>query len=66
MAVKVIDAAPDPKVVKRISCQNCGARLEYTPIDVKRRSGTDYSGGPDGAEWVDCPNCGKNVIIRAW
>lgn len=66
MSVKVIDKEPDPKVVKRVSCGNCGARLEYVPNDVKRRDGTDYGGGPDGAEWVDCPKCEKPAIIRTW
>ena len=37
MAVKVIDPTPDPKVVKRVSCENCGARLEYVPLDVQHR-----------------------------
>ena len=66
MAVKIIDAAPDPEVVKCISCRQCGARLEYTPIDVQSVNGTDYGGGPDGQEWIICPNCNKQVIIRAW
>lgn len=66
MAVKVIDPTPDPQIVKRISCRHCGARLEYTPNDVRRRDGKDYTGGADGEEWVDCPNCGKKAIIRSW
>lgn len=66
MAVKIIDETPDPKVTKRISCCHCGTRLEYVPADVKTRHGTDYGGGPDGAEWVDCPKCGKQAVIRSW
>lgn len=66
MTVRIIDDTPDPEVVKRISCRNCGARLEYVPADVKRRDGTDYTGGPDGEEWVDCPKCQKRAIIRSW
>ena len=66
MAVKVINKGPDPKVVKHTTCGGCGAQLEFVPNDVKSRSGTDYGGGPDGAEWVVCPDCGKDVIIRSW
>ena len=66
MAVRVIDPTPDPEIAKKISCRNCGARLEYTPNDVKRIDGTDYSGGSDGCEYVDCPNCNKRAVIRSW
>lgn len=66
MAVKIVDETPDPDVVKRISCRNCGARLEYVPADVKTRNGTDYTGSADGEEYIDCPKCGKRAIIRCW
>lgn len=66
MVVRVIDVKPDPAVVKQVSCNGCGARLEYVPNDVKERHGTDYGGGPDGAEWINCANCGKQVILKSW
>ncbi len=66
MSVRVVDETPDPDVVRRVSCGNCGARLEYVPNDVKRRDGTDWAGGPDGEEWVDCPKCGKHATISSW
>jgi len=66
MTVKVISTEPDESVVKKVICKNCGATLEYVPNDVKSYHGTDYSGGPDGQEWVDCPNCDKKAIIRSW
>lgn len=66
MTVKIIDEIPDPKIVKQITCRNCGVRLEYVPNDVRERNGTDYDEGPNGEEWIDCPNCGKRVIIRVW
>lgn len=56
----------DDKAVKRVTCRECAAILEYTPHEVQRRSGTDISGGPDGEEWVPCPACGGRAIIRAW
>jgi hypothetical protein len=66
MAVRVIDPTPDPQVIKRISCNNCGARLEYVPNDVQSYNGTDYSGGPDGRTWIVCPQCNKDVTISSW
>jgi DNA-directed RNA polymerase subunit RPC12/RpoP len=64
--VKVIDETPDPKIVKQISCQACGVRLEYVPIEILTRSGHDYSGGPDGEDYIICPKCKSKVIIRSW
>lgn len=56
----------DQQVVKRTTCKNCAAILEYTLSEVKAYHGRDYSGGTDGKEWIDCPRCGKQVILRAW
>ena len=56
----------DESAVKRITCKNCASILEYTLSEVQEYSGIDYSGGPDGCEWVVCPNCGNNAIIRSW
>jgi DNA-directed RNA polymerase subunit RPC12/RpoP len=56
----------DDNLKKRVSCKNCSAIILYVKNDVKSYSGTDYGGGPDGHEWVDCPNCGKKAIIRSW
>ena len=56
----------------RITCKGsktdpgCGSILEYDRTDIKRYSGTDYSGGPDGREWIVCPKCGKDITLRAW
>ena len=56
----------DDSVAKKVTCENCSAVLKYLPKDVKERHGTDIGGGPDGAEWIVCPSCGKNVILRSW
>jgi hypothetical protein len=56
----------DETAVKRVTCRQCAAIVEYTPHEVKAVHGTDYGGGPDGQEWVDCPNCGKRAVIRSW
>ncbi len=64
--VRIVDEGPDPSVVKHVVCRGCGAKLEYVPNDVKERHGHDYSGGSDGSEWIDCPKCSKQVILRSW
>lgn len=66
MVVRIVEEKPDPSVVKKVICRNCGVTLEYVPNDVKSCHGTDYSGGPDGHEWVDCPKCNRKAIIRSW
>jgi ribosomal protein S27AE len=66
MTVRVIKKKPNKSVVKRKVCDNCGVTLEYTPQDIHRRDGTDYGGGPDGEEWIVCPECGKKVILKSW
>jgi len=66
MAVKVVKKKPDASVIKRKICANCGATLEYVPKDIKERHGTDWGGGPDGAKWIVCPECNKEVILESW
>ena len=66
MTVRIVDPNPDPEVVKNVVCKHCGVKLEYVPNDVKSRHGTDIGGGPDGQEWVDCPNCSQKAVIRSW
>lgn len=66
MAVRVIKTEPDQSVVKRVVCKLCGATLEYVPLDVKERHGTDIGGGPDGCKWIDCPQCKREVILESW
>ncbi len=51
---------------KRVTCRGCAAIIEYKQCEVQESHGTDYGGGPDGAEWVNCPNCGDKAIIRSW
>lgn len=55
-----------PPVEKRIVCIYCGRTIAYVQNDVKSVHGTDISGGPDGSEWIDCPGCSKQIILRSW
>lgn len=56
----------DETAVKRVTCRGCAAILEYTQNEVQEYHGTDYSGGSDGMEWVQCPSCGGRAVIRSW
>ena len=56
----------DEDAAKKVTCRHCGAILKYYPREVKTESGTDYGGGPDGMEWVDCPECADRAVIRSW
>lgn len=61
-----IHAEPGDKDYKRRKCPNCKVTVQYLPIDVQEYNGTDYSGGPDGQRWVDCPRCNKKIILESW
>jgi uncharacterized protein with PIN domain len=62
--VRIIGEAPE--AMKITVCRNCATRLEYTQSEVKEYHGVDYSGGPDGREWIDCPKCHKEVVLKSW
>jgi len=61
---RVVDE--DPMMYKRCGCRGCAARVEYTQNEVKTYHGTDISGGPAGYEWINCPRCGREIILRSW
>ena len=56
----------DEKAAKRCTCGECGAIVEYMKREVQTYSGRDMSGGPDGREWIVCPQCGEDIILRSW
>lgn len=62
--VKVISTDPHKSVVKEVICKGCGATLQYTPVDVKRDYTTDYTGGREYYNHIDCPACGDKVHIK--
>lgn len=64
--VQIIDETPDPKIVKRVSCDRCGVRLQYLPIDVKSRMVSDYTGSIDKHSWIVCPKCSNEVTVSSY
>ena len=64
---RIIDPKPQPEAEKTAVCKDgCGAKIGYVKNDVMSYHGTDMSGGPDGQEWINCPQCGKKIILRSW
>lgn len=69
----IVKKESTPRVVKvgrpkelKAKCHECGCTIAYTKKDIKCYSGTDYGGGPDGREWVVCPNCKEDITLRSW
>ena len=57
----------DEESLKKITCRSCGHKIAYAPGEVRNLwSGTDYGGGPDGANGFTCPNCGNDIITKRW
>ena len=57
---------PKPEDFKRTRCGGCKSLIAYVPNEVQEYNGTDYSGGPDGRQWVVCPHCGKDITLKSW
>ena len=56
----------DESKQKEANCRNCGATLRYIDSEVKEYHGLDRSGGPEGREWIVCPNCNGAVNLKVW
>lgn len=64
--VTIVNPGPDPSVVKRHICTNCGAVLEYVPRDIKSQTTGDYGGGSDTWHYIICPQCRDNQTIKRY
>lgn len=66
MTVIVIDAALDPDIAKRVSCRECGARLQYVPKDVEEiiAKPSLWVKFADTYYYIKCPNCGEQTRVR--
>ncbi len=62
-SMKVI--TPAASEFKRLTCNTCKAVLEIDIADVKiGYFGANYGGEtPDKEQYVECPECGNNVIL---
>lgn len=57
---------PRPDDYKKVRCGSCKHKIAYVPKEVQRYEGRDYSGGPDGREWIICPQCGEDITLKSW
>lgn len=56
----------DPDHIKKVSCRNCASVVEYTRREIVRVDGTDYGGGPDGCNYIICPECKERILLESW
>lgn len=61
MAIEIVGEDPSRKL--KATCRNCGAILEFLPIDVKHE--TVYSFGESSViSSVKCPRCKCSVPVK--
>lgn len=54
----------DKKVLRRITCKQCGSKLEYLPKEIKSEVLSSF-GEYDGTRyWIICPECNNEVTVR--
>lgn len=62
--MKVINYGPgwEPKI---LTCGSCKSELEYTDLDIKSNTYSDYECCPVGTkDYVVCPVCGMHNVIK--
>ena len=64
--VTVVSTVPHPSVVKEVVCRNCGATLNYVPMDIKEEVHTDYGGGRETYRYIQCPPCGHKQTVKGY
>lgn len=64
--VKVVSLGPHQSVVKEVICKNCGAVLQYVPMDVQQKVTVDYTGGKDTYHYIECPPCKNEISVRLY
>lgn len=62
--VTVVSTVPHRSVVKEVICRNCGATLNYVPLDIKKDMHTDYTGDKEEFLHIVCPPCGHKIGVK--
>lgn len=64
MPVRAVSEGPTKFL--RVVCKKCFFELEYTPIDVRSNTYTDYGGGSDTQYSIRCPRevCQNLVVVQ--
>jgi DNA-directed RNA polymerase subunit RPC12/RpoP len=61
MAVEKV--GDDESKKKRVTCNHCGAVLQYLPVDVSWSTHYDYGGGSDQVGAIQCPQCKDRIVV---
>lgn len=64
MAIKVI--GEDTTKIKRTTCSNCSAILEYTLADTTIQTERDYTGCADTYRRLKCPRCNNKITVSMY
>ena len=56
----------DTKKKRKATCDNCTAIIEYVKSEVESRTYREYDGSSGGHEFIKCPNCKKEITLKAW
>lgn len=62
MSAKKMPRKP-PERIKITICDICRKKVRYTASDIKEVEGKDLSGRKTSREWVDCTECGAEIIF---
>lgn len=66
MAIRIVEEKPDPSVVRKVVCRNCGVSIEYLPVDIQEGRDTDYTGSSDIYHFIECPKCKKEIRVKRY
>jgi DNA-directed RNA polymerase subunit RPC12/RpoP len=61
MAVRKV--GQDKKLIRKATCKNCSAKLEYLPKDVKV-SWSSIGDSDIVSSYIICPDCRKQVEVK--
>jgi len=62
MAVKKV--GQEKKKVRKATCGNCAAKLEFLPKDVKYQGLTSMCESDGGYNYIVCPECKQQVEVK--
>lgn len=61
----VVGFDPKVKAALSVTCQSCGAIIQYEKREIRERKYT-CMGDPSGHEYVVCPHCNDDAKISSW
>lgn len=62
--MSVEKVAQDETAQKRVTCANCGAVLQFYPVDVRTRHLSCMGESAGTFEYIECVQCGQEVDAR--